>query len=207
MPISDAMLLDSSRNRQTIDMARSIGILMVVQFHVLFFLAVALEFEDFAVLAERLPAIFNIGFQALGSEIIFLLSSFLLCYLMFREAQKTGTIGLRDFYIRRVSRILPLYYLAIGLYALGTGAGISEIFWSMLFVGVLVSDELVVPVGWSMEAMMQAFILLPLLCLWVLRVKRPFLLIAILFFLSVIVRVGFFAAAPIDYRTIFTDFM
>ncbi len=43
----------------------------------------------------------------------FTLSGFLITYLLLAEAQKTGTIAVRDFYLRRVCRIWPLYFAVV----------------------------------------------------------------------------------------------
>jgi peptidoglycan/LPS O-acetylase OafA/YrhL len=47
-------------------------------------------------------------------NLFFVLSGFLISYLLFAERQATGTISLKKFYIRRALRIWPLYY-AYGL--------------------------------------------------------------------------------------------
>lgn len=46
----------------------------------------------------------------LGVRIFFVLSGFLITYLLLIEHQKTNKISLRDFYIRRVLRIFPVYF-------------------------------------------------------------------------------------------------
>jgi peptidoglycan/LPS O-acetylase OafA/YrhL len=50
-----------------------------------------------------------------GVIFFFVLSGFLITWLLLREKKATGTIALRRFYIRRVLRIWPLYYLIVGL--------------------------------------------------------------------------------------------
>jgi len=52
-----------------------------------------------------------------GVQIFFVLSGFLITYLLLAEKQRTGKISLRDFYIRRGLRIWPLYYAMLLLYA------------------------------------------------------------------------------------------
>ncbi|GAB3867547.1 acyltransferase [Hymenobacter segetis] len=51
----------------------------------------------------------------LGVVLFFALSGFLISYLLFKEQEVTHTISIRDFYMRRMLRIWPLYFLTIGL--------------------------------------------------------------------------------------------
>src|SRR5262245_59932952 len=52
-------------------------------------------------------------FGELGVVLFFVLSGFLLTYLLLEEEKTTATIGIRNFYIRRILRIWPLYFLII----------------------------------------------------------------------------------------------
>lgn len=52
-----------------------------------------------------------------GVSIFFVISGFLISYLLFKEESLTGVISLKKFYLRRVFRIWPLFYLVV-LYAL-----------------------------------------------------------------------------------------
>lgn len=45
----------------------------------------------------------------------YVLSGFLITYLLMQEKKETGTVDLKKFYIRRALRIWPLYYLVVGL--------------------------------------------------------------------------------------------
>lgn len=61
-----------------------------------------------------------------GLSLFFFLSAFLITELLVREKQKTGTLDIRKFYIRRVLRIWPLYFFGIGvclMLALLAGSG------------------------------------------------------------------------------------
>jgi len=57
-------------------------------------------------------AIFYRGAPAVS--FFFTLSGFLITYLLLDENRRTGTISIRDFYVRRMLRIWPLYFLVIG---------------------------------------------------------------------------------------------
>lgn len=49
----------------------------------------------------------------LGVNIFFVLSGFLITYLLLYEEQKSKSINIKNFYIRRILRIWPLYYLIV----------------------------------------------------------------------------------------------
>jgi peptidoglycan/LPS O-acetylase OafA/YrhL len=48
-----------------------------------------------------------------GVQIFFVLSGFLITYLLLKEIEKTGQVNLIKFYIRRTLRIWPLYYVVV----------------------------------------------------------------------------------------------
>jgi peptidoglycan/LPS O-acetylase OafA/YrhL len=58
----------------------------------------------------------NTTVDAFGSKAVsffFVLSGFLISYLLMEERRKTGDISIKDFYIRRILRIWPVYYLVV----------------------------------------------------------------------------------------------
>jgi peptidoglycan/LPS O-acetylase OafA/YrhL len=65
----------------------------------------------------KVPSLWGNTFvDALGQKAVsffFVLSGFLISYLLLEEHKKTSTISIRDFYIRRTLRIWPVYYLVV----------------------------------------------------------------------------------------------
>jgi len=55
--------------------------------------------------------VFEVG--GLGVYFFFVLSGFLITFLLLTEKNKTGTVAVKKFYWRRVLRIWPLYYLIV----------------------------------------------------------------------------------------------
>jgi len=66
----------------------------------------------------HLPALSALGVQ--GVTLFFVLSGFLITYLLLSEMHATGTVHVRKFYLRRILRIWPLYFLLVilGLFVL-----------------------------------------------------------------------------------------
>jgi peptidoglycan/LPS O-acetylase OafA/YrhL len=58
-----------------------------------------------------------------GLTLFFFLSGYLITTLLRMEYEKTGTVSIRQFYLRRVLRIFPPFYLVLSLSALLTWAG------------------------------------------------------------------------------------
>jgi peptidoglycan/LPS O-acetylase OafA/YrhL len=59
----------------------------------------------------RNPLFFNLG--GLGVYFFFVLSGFLITYLLIAEKERYSTISIKQFYLRRALRIWPLYYLIV----------------------------------------------------------------------------------------------
>jgi len=76
-----------------------------------------------------------------GLSLFFTLSAFLICELLLREREKTGEISVKQFYIRRILRIWPLYYLGVILGVLvavlpgGQLSDLGGISWFAFFAG------------------------------------------------------------------------
>ena len=61
----------------------------------------------------------HVGYAAvpadLGVSIFFVLSGFLITWLLLKEKERTGAISLRSFYLRRLFRLLPAYYVFLAI--------------------------------------------------------------------------------------------
>lgn len=62
-----------------------------------------------------------------GVHLFFVLSGFLITALLVQEMEATGTLSLRRFYMRRILRIFPLYFLLIALVAAMQIVGNAEV--------------------------------------------------------------------------------
>ena len=99
---SDAAAHAAYRDRRrfgNLDGLRFICIFMVLWHH----------FTPFPYLEQWMG--FRRGF--LGVDFFFVLSGFLITTLLLREASQTGRISLRNFYLRRILRIVPVYFFVV----------------------------------------------------------------------------------------------
>ncbi len=182
------MIFDSAENRRLIDLFRAVAILQVVLFHVVHGIVRFAPADTAPALVARLPGVLNVAWQAYGVDLLFMVSALLLAVPLIHEVSRHGTIDLRGYFVRRVARILPLYYLAVLFYALAQGSSAQEVFLSALFLGFIVGDYNVIPVGWTMEAIMAFYLALPFAVLWLQRRRYPHLWIAAALALSLLVR-------------------
>lgn len=68
---------------------------------------------------QEQEALFKHAFDGhLGVRFFFVISGFLITWLMLQEEQRTGTVNLKNFYLRRALRILPVYLAFLGVLAL-----------------------------------------------------------------------------------------
>jgi peptidoglycan/LPS O-acetylase OafA/YrhL len=70
------------------------------------------------ILTSLIGPILSHGLQRngwVGVQLFFILSGFLIAGLLLREENRFGRIDLRAFWVRRILRIWPLYYLIVGL--------------------------------------------------------------------------------------------
>ena len=112
-----------------------------------------------------------------GVPIFFMLSAYLITELLLRERERTGRIHVRAFYMRRILRIWPLYFLIfyglvlLNLYLPGTGAD-SPLKWAAfsLFAGnwyITFNGWIEYPVNpmWSLSVEEQFYIAIPFLAM------------------------------------------
>ena len=141
---------------------------------------------------------------AAGVDLFFALSAFLITSLLLREREETGGISLRRFYLRRILRIWPLYFLliAVGVVLAHTMTQQSLPWYYvagyLLFVGnwvhaVFGRPESVCSPLWTVSIEEQFYLIWPLLMKMLGR--RGMIVAAIVtFLLATVCRLGFMLA-------------
>ncbi len=190
-----------------LDVLRAWAITHVILFHVIHGLMRFAPAEDIPRLIADYPWWMNFSWQPLGVDIIFLVSSYLLTRGLLSEIGTSGGIDLRRFYVRRVSRIIPLYYIAVLLFALAQGNSITDTILALLFVEFLLTGSAIVPVGWSMELMMYVYLALPLIAYGIMRARRPFVWLGFAIVGSIAIRLIPLWDKPDVATTLFTHLL
>ncbi|MGO7632691.1 acyltransferase family protein [Rhizobium leguminosarum] len=87
------------------DVLRSLAILLVMLVHL------PIEATPSMLVGVR-------NYAWVGVDIFFVLSGFLIGTQLFKEISRTGGVDLKSFYLRRAFRILPAFFVVLGLYAM-----------------------------------------------------------------------------------------
>ena len=195
------------QNSQVLDLMRSVAIVHVVLFHVLHGIIRFVNQSDLSAVLSRYPVWMNFAWQPFGVDVIFMISAYLLSLGLIQNLDQTGTIDIRAYYIRRVSRIIPLYYVAIIIFAIAQKDTLTDVFLAATFVQFLFTGKAIVPVGWSMELMMLVYICLPAIIWGLMQLKRPLLWLCIAIVISLAVRFVALAAQPDQAVVLFTHLL
>jgi peptidoglycan/LPS O-acetylase OafA/YrhL len=115
--------------------------------------------------------------RGVGVTTFFVISGFLITRLLLVERERTGTVAIGRFWLRRALRIFPLYFAVLGLYVVlvarvehGTAAG--QAFWQALpyyltfttnwCVDLAPGERVIFYFAWSLAVQEQFYLLWPL---------------------------------------------
>lgn len=141
-----------------------------------------------------------ISFGHLGVVLFFVLSGFLITYLLIEEKEKYRSISIKNFYIRRILRIWPLYFLIVGIASLlffvlkSNETDVSEFYNSILYyiffipnIGFAIFNTLeYAAILWSVGSEEQFYFVWP----WILKIKNNKVIVLILIFIILFFSLG-----------------
>ncbi|WP_220235724.1 acyltransferase family protein [Hymenobacter ginsengisoli] len=114
----------------------------------------------------------------MGVSMFFILSGFLITRLLLAEEERHSSINLRNFYVRRLLRIVPAYYFLLFAYYLAQQLGYLQIepaswFTALTFTKYLNwHEDWYTAHGWSLSIEEQFYLIWPLLFCWGDRPRR-----------------------------------
>lgn len=141
-------------------------------------------FEEAHLLSPKITPMIHGG---TGVQAFFILSGFLITYLLIKENTATGTVSLRNFFVRRALRIFPIYWLVLILLlvmtiCLETGVYRHTFVYAFLYSYNFVPKELysnLVGHTWSLAVEEHFYLLWPLIFVVLFR-RNPFHLLLLL---------------------------
>jgi peptidoglycan/LPS O-acetylase OafA/YrhL len=129
------------------------------------------------------PAWFHISgaYGRFGVRVFFVISGYLITSLLLKEHRKTGTISLRDFYVRRAFRILPAAYIYIAIIGIlqWKNLRLSDYLTAIFYVRNFTDGAFAFGHLWSLSVEEQFYFLWPVLLLLFFRRRITIALIGI----------------------------
>jgi peptidoglycan/LPS O-acetylase OafA/YrhL len=130
----------------------------------------------------------------LGVHVFFVLSGFLITTLTLREEESNGRISLRNFYVRRIFRIWPAYFLVlavvVAIFALRDEFATREVAralpWYLTFNGEFTTANISYGHTWTIGIEQKFYVVWPLLAFlpWLPALRRHRLALMALVFLG-----------------------
>jgi peptidoglycan/LPS O-acetylase OafA/YrhL len=117
----------------------------------------------------------------LGVTAFFVLSGFLITWLLLKEEDKNGTISLRSFYLRRSLRIFPAYFVFVAIsFALDLALGdpwdlksvVSAVTYTINYRNAFFGHDGPIPHAWSLAVEEQFYLVWPVLLIALMRSRK-----------------------------------
>ena len=137
--------------------------------------------------------IYNSGIADNAVDMFFVLSGFLITFLLLKEKEKTSTINIRKFYMRRILRIWPLYYLVLILSLLMiyfdvipmpdkllTRASLYIFFLANIAFLIKLNISVITPL-WSVGTEEQFYAIWP----WIVKATKKYLTVFFILFITI----------------------
>lgn len=179
-----------------LDHLRSLAIIFVLLFH----------YRAFFPHPEWFPEVFKFGWT--GVDLFFVLSGFLIASQLFASIEEKGLFSIREFFIKRIFRILPIYYVVVAIYFFFPSFHEKESLpplWKLLTftqnIGFDSTNHGTFSHVWSLCIEEHFYLTLPLVLLIILKIKsrHSFLILPTLFIIQIALRAwiySYFLSSP-----------
>lgn len=169
-----------------LDNLRAFAIIMVFFFH----------YQRWFEHPAWMPTALNFGWT--GVDLFFVLSGFLISSQLFAQIKKDAHFSMRNFYIKRFFRILPIYYFVLAIYFLFPFFSSTQLLpplWKFLTFtqnfGADFTNQRAFGVVWSLCVEEHFYLLMPAILLLLLKTgifKKGYLLLLVLFVAGFLIR-------------------
>ncbi len=163
-----------------IDSLRAISFHWVFWFHVLYVLKLFIPEDQVDAYFESTSAVAFLWRGTLAVDVFFVISGFLIAYLLILEYQKKDSINITRFYKRRFLRLMPVYYIAMLIIYVGYVPQFTKVqpdntanIWAnMLYINnfLPLNDQFMLW-SWSLAVEEQFYLLFPFLFVPLMKFK------------------------------------
>ncbi len=185
-----------------LDGIRALSVLAVVFFHAAMPALEFYELETMKGYLRNFPIADKWLFEGhYGVNAFFVLSGFLIGTMLMKEIDRSQSINLKQFYLRRYLRLSPLYFFVLALIAsfwvFGANQSANDLWFNVLYINNYVIDaHLKMPWAWSLAVEEQFYLIFPLLLLLVFRFNNKLKILIGIYLFSYLVRALLLANNP-----------
>lgn len=155
-----------------IDGFRALAVLWIILMHCMWFQFPFMNTSAFSTFLEGAPR-FILG-GAYGVDVFFVISGFLIGYLLMDEFARRGEIRLRRFYGRRFLKLMPAYIAAMGIYALTMRQNRDMLWTNLIYINNFIDGiKQAMHWTWSLAIEEQFYFTFPCFLILVFYKFRP----------------------------------
>jgi peptidoglycan/LPS O-acetylase OafA/YrhL len=149
-----------------VDGVRALSILWVILMHTVWFQTPLMTRESAVSFLDRAPRWLVAGHY--GVDVFFVISGFLIGFILMKEYEERGAIDVRRFYARRFLRLMPAYFASLAIYCLAVGVNCDMVWSNLIYVNNFVAlTRQAMPWTWSLAIEEQFYLAFPLFLLLV----------------------------------------
>lgn len=189
------MTLTATKKYSYIDSLRGYAVFMVLCTHIFAFIANS---------DHRVP-LSNFWVQCRFGVMLFFIISALTLFLSFEQKIKSEISPIKNFFIRRVFRIAPLFYLLFLVNIFFKQFSLINIISTLTFTNGFIPDVMmkeIVSNGWTIAVEMLFYILVPLLFTIIKNINHALISLIICFLISIIAKYLMFKYGAYPHITI-----
>jgi len=154
------LFVPPASNFLPVDGLRAISILWIMLTHVVWYRSPLMTPEAAASFLDSAPRWIMAGQFAV--DVFFVISGFLIAFMLMREHRARDTIDVKRFYARRFLRLMPAYFVALAVYCLAVGVNCDMVWSNIVYVNNFVPiGRQAMPWAWSLAIEEQFYLVFP----------------------------------------------
>jgi peptidoglycan/LPS O-acetylase OafA/YrhL len=147
-------------NLLPIDGLRALSIVWVMLWHVRWYRVAVMPSEPASAILEQAPRLIVAGHY--GVDVFFVISGFLIGFMLMREQEARGAIDVGTFYARRFVRLMPAYFFCLAVYCLAGGPNRDMVWANVAYVNnFLPGGRQAMAWAWSLAIEEQFYLVFP----------------------------------------------